>query len=343
MPFADTIRIYQVSGQQLMDLIEDNILRIDRPGEPNTERGFLQFSSDVRYSILLGRKRNDARIQEVTIKGIPLESQLDKEFLIAATSFVRELAGNWENCGDQLQGCHLLNINDYPYSETDYFLRREMVKYILEQGGVTHDSGAKLDGRLQVEEGFDMAITDLSVKEFVDEVSNQNHAMAGAVISNAAVTALSLGYACIKNTQRLNDDDQTFQTRLQQLKSIQEQLLDICDKDATAISVLVSLRTAGEELQGQKLLCELPARISQLSIEAAQTLQDFRTFAHEQVKDDLEMSINLLSGTAQSAMLLLDSNLRIWTDKELAEQFEPVLETIIAEITLIKPVKRIRA
>jgi formiminotetrahydrofolate cyclodeaminase len=168
--------------------------------------------------------------------------------------------------------------------------------------------------------------------------------MAGAVISNAAVSAVSLGFACIRNTQRFLDEKSTaYQSRLDQLASVQEQLLDICDKDANAIGLLVSLRNAGEEMQGQRLLCEFPARISQLSIMAAQTLQDFRNLVNERVKDDLEMSINLLTGTAQSALLLLDSNLRIWTDPELANQFEPILEGLINDIEHLNPVNRIRS
>jgi 2',3'-cyclic-nucleotide 2'-phosphodiesterase (5'-nucleotidase family)/formiminotetrahydrofolate cyclodeaminase len=343
MPFADTIRFYQLSGHQLKELIKDNALRIDRPGEPNTERGFLQFSSAVRYSIQLGRTRAEARVTNLKINGVNLESQLENSFVVAATSFIRELAGNWESCRDQLQGCELVDLQAFPYSESDYFLRREMVKYILEEGEITHKTGAKKDERLIVEEGMDMEITELSVREFMKEVSNQNHAMAGAVIANAAVSAVSLGFACIRNTQRqLDEEKQPYQTKLQQLNSIQEQLLDICDKDATAISTLVPLRNTGEEMQGQRLLCEYPARISRLSIMAAQTLQDFRPFVHERVQDDLEMSISLLTGTAQSAMLLLDSNLRIWTQKELTDQFEPIVDELIRDVAAIEPVKRIR-
>lgn len=343
MPFADTIRFYQLTGHQLKELLQDNALRIDRPGEPNTERGFLQFNRSICYTIQLGRNRADAKIKNITVNGKKLESQLEKTFVVAATSFIRELAGNWENCHDQLEGCQLVNIHAYPYAESDYFLRREMVKYILENGGITHASGAIKDQRLIVEEGNDMEITELSVREFMKEVSYQNHAMAGAVIANAAVSAVSLGFACVQNSQRfLEEDKQPYQTKLQQLASIQEQLLDICDKDATAISTLVSLRNAGEEMQGQRLLCEYPARTSQLSIMAAQSLQDFRGSVHERVRDDLEMSISLLAGTAQSAMLLLDSNLRIWTEKELADQFEPVMDELISEIETLEPVKRIR-
>jgi 2',3'-cyclic-nucleotide 2'-phosphodiesterase (5'-nucleotidase family)/formiminotetrahydrofolate cyclodeaminase len=344
MPFADTIRIYRLTGEQLLALIIDNAYRIDRPGEPNTERGFLQFSKELRYKILLGRTRQDASVTDISIDHVNIEDLMDKTFYIAATSFVRELAGNWENCHDQLEGCQLSNFHSFDYVETDYFLRREMVKYISAHQGVTRNSGAQMDGRLKVEEFMEKAITDLSVKEFSKEISYQNHAMAGATIANAAVAAVSLGFACIRNTQRfIAENDSTHQHLLDQLASIQEQLLDVCDKDATAIATLVSLRNAGDEMQGQRLLCEYPSRISQLSIQAAQTFQDFRGCVHERVRDDLEMSINLLAGTAQSAMLLLDSNLRIWQDESLADQFEPVLEAIIDDIALLKPVKRIRS
>jgi formiminotetrahydrofolate cyclodeaminase len=168
--------------------------------------------------------------------------------------------------------------------------------------------------------------------------------MAGAVIANAAVSALSLGFACIRITlQQLADQATPYQSKLDQLASIQEQLLDICDKDATAIGLLVSLRNAGDEMQGQRLLCEFPTRISQLSIMAAQVMQDFRSHIIDQVKDDLEMSINLLAGTARSAMLLLDSNLRQWRDPALGDQFEPLLEGLISDIEHLSPVKRIRS
>jgi 2',3'-cyclic-nucleotide 2'-phosphodiesterase (5'-nucleotidase family) len=344
MPFADTIRFYRLTGSQLRDLIHDNSRRIDLPGEPNTERGFLQFSQALRYGVELRRTRADIRVSQIIMNGRPIEEQLEQEFIIATTSFVRELAGNWENCGDQSPDCDFLHINDFPHIESDYFLRRELVNYIIDRGGITHETGAKLDGRLRVEERMTEQITNLSIREFNREISFQNHAMAGAVIANAAVSALSLGFACIRITlQQLADQATPYQSKLDQLASIQEQLLDICDKDATAIGLLVSLRNAGDEMQGQRLLCEFPTRISQLSIMAAQVMQDFRSHIIDQVKDDLEMSINLLAGTARSAMLLLDSNLRQWRDPALGDQFEPLLEGLISDIEHLSPVKRIRS
>jgi hypothetical protein len=64
---------------------------------------------------------------------------------------------------------------------------------------------------------------------------------------------------------------------------------------------------------------------------------------NERVKDDLEMSIKLLHSAASTAMLLLDSNLRIWHDKNLHEKYEPILSELISSISAIDPVYRIRS
>ncbi len=82
MPYADTIRLVQITGKHLQALLDDNARRADRPGEPHTERGFLQFSQQVRYTIELGESRSQARATNVTLDGLPLEGQLDRRVLI---------------------------------------------------------------------------------------------------------------------------------------------------------------------------------------------------------------------------------------------------------------------
>ncbi len=97
MPFADTIRIYRLTGKQIYDLLQDNASRIDRPNEPHTERGFLHLSCQIRYSIALGSNRSDSSAFQITLNGVPIEDQFEKEFLIAGTNFIREYADSWEN------------------------------------------------------------------------------------------------------------------------------------------------------------------------------------------------------------------------------------------------------
>jgi formiminotetrahydrofolate cyclodeaminase len=189
-------------------------------------------------------------------------------------------------------------------------------------------------------------VTENTVRQFIDEISDQRHAMAGAVIAASAAQATALGKACLQITlehQRdiLKSDDIT--THIEQLVSIKNSLVDWCDRDATAIAEYVALRDAGDELRGQQLLCDAPAKVSHLSIKAANILQDFRLLVFERVKDDLEMSITLLTGTAQAAMLLLDSNLRIWPEPALLDKYEPIRANLETEIRYLTPVARLRS
>jgi 5'-nucleotidase/UDP-sugar diphosphatase len=150
MPFADTIRFCKVTGEQLKKLLDDNARRINRPEEPNTERGFLQFSREIRYQVILGKKRLDTRTAEITVCGIPLEEVLTRTFRIAYPNFLREASHAWEGYAAKELGIPILHISDWPYKDSDLFLRRQMVAYIQQNGGVTEAGGASRDGRLVV-------------------------------------------------------------------------------------------------------------------------------------------------------------------------------------------------
>ena len=185
-----------------------------------------------------------------------------------------------------------------------------------------------------------------STRQFIDEVSRQQHAMAGAVIAISAAQAAALGEACMHLSlePQAGSAVSIHETHdLAQMAEIKHRLLAWGDRDATAIAEFVALREAGQELSGQQLLCTAPAEVSQLSITAARILQAFRSLVAERVKDDLEMSITLLAGTGQAAMLLLDSKLRIWPEPRLLEQFEPILAGLSQQLGQLTPVARIRA
>jgi hypothetical protein len=183
-----------------------------------------------------------------------------------------------------------------------------------------------------------LKVTALTVAEFTAHVSGQKHAMAGAVIAASAAEAVALGQVCVSISQ---DAVPTRNAPVEALDQIRLQMLTFTDRDANAIAELVAMRAAGQELQGRQLLCQLPADLCRACIQAAEILQDFRPQTDERVRDDLEMSIRLLSGAAGAAMLLLDSNLRHWPD--LAPTFEPILSDLLTGLETIQPVKRIRA
>lgn len=188
-------------------------------------------------------------------------------------------------------------------------------------------------------------MTQQPLEQFAGHVAQQGHAMAGAVIAASAAQATALGTACMRISLALGGDNlnaAAVTDRIEHMERIAASLLDWCNRDATAIGEFVALREAGNELAGQQLLCHSPAEISRLAIESAKMLQDFRPLVHMQVRDDLEMALTLLTGTARAAMLLLDSNLRHWPEAALLEQFEPTLASLLREIHALTPVERLR-
>jgi formiminotetrahydrofolate cyclodeaminase len=190
-----------------------------------------------------------------------------------------------------------------------------------------------------------LRLTEKTVRQFIEEVSDQRHSMAGAVISAAGAQATALGEACMQisldhQVDKLDWQDVT--SRIEQMVHIKQTLIEWCNQDASAIAEYVALREAGQELQGQRLLCESPAEISRLCIEAATGLESFRPLVFEQVQDDLELAVSLLAGTAQTALLLLDSNLRSWPEPYLLAEFEPILADLTQQLDKLSPVRRIR-
>jgi 5'-nucleotidase/5'-nucleotidase/UDP-sugar diphosphatase len=148
MPYADTLRLYQITGSQFQALLADNAVRVDHPHEPDHERGFLQFSRAVRYTIALKKERSAAQALEITLHGAPLAAQLERSFTIVTTSFIRNSAIAWETKWRSSSAYPLIDIATFPFQETDFLLRHEMVVYIRESGGVTRSCGAQQDGRL---------------------------------------------------------------------------------------------------------------------------------------------------------------------------------------------------
>jgi len=154
MPYADTIRLVQLTGKHLQALLDDNARRADRPGEPHTERGFLQFSQQVRYTIELGESRRQARATSIMVEGVSLEGQMDREFSVACTSFCREAALPWERYTSQNLHMPLTSLPADSHIETELLLRDEMIAYIRQHGGVTREAGVRRDGRLIILESI---------------------------------------------------------------------------------------------------------------------------------------------------------------------------------------------
>ena len=152
MPFADTLCLVRLSGREILMLLQDNAQRLDRPGQPHTERGFLHFSRKVRYAIRLDVAGDSAQAEDVVVDGQPLGHSLDRTFLTATTSFVRGLAGGWEAYFRTRLSRPLFDLQQLPQEYTALFVRDLLEAYVTAHGGVLPEGGAQRDGRLRVSE-----------------------------------------------------------------------------------------------------------------------------------------------------------------------------------------------
>ncbi len=185
-------------------------------------------------------------------------------------------------------------------------------------------------------------LLDLSARELADHIASRRHAMAGAVIALSASQACALGEACVRISVGSEAEGPCGDGIAELLSGAKRGLLGLAGSDGDAIAAYAALRDAGRPLEGQELLCELPAETGRLAVAAAEALEAFRSRVVEQVHDDLEMAIVLLKGDATAAMLLLDSNLRIWPEAALHLRFEPLRAELEAAIRRLEPVSRLR-
>lgn len=188
-------------------------------------------------------------------------------------------------------------------------------------------------------------LTDKTIRQFIEEVSDQHYALAGAVIAASAAQAAALGEACMQislDNQVDSLDWQDVTARIEQMLHLKNMLIEWCDQDTNAVAEYISLREAGVELSGWRVMCESPAEISRLSFEGLNLLQEFRPLVFGRVQGDLELAIRLLAGTAQTAKLLLNSNLHAWPVPALLQEFEPILAKLEQQSSQFLPVQPIQ-
>ena len=98
MPFADSILILTMTGRDIQAMLDSNAQRAVRPEElaatppidlkTYVSRGFLHFSSGLRYRIALGAGAGEARAVDVTIAGRKVAEVLDRPFRVAFGSYI---------------------------------------------------------------------------------------------------------------------------------------------------------------------------------------------------------------------------------------------------------------
>jgi 2',3'-cyclic-nucleotide 2'-phosphodiesterase (5'-nucleotidase family) len=143
MPFADTIVIVNMTGQQIKDMLMSNAQRIVRPDElldlnDYISRGFLHFSSAIRYTIKLNSDVTGAVAEDIMLNNKAIDQQLDKVFKVALSDFLTlRGAEGWNN------------LTNLPQHDTGYVYRNEIIAFI-KKTRILDETVVRDDGRLKV-------------------------------------------------------------------------------------------------------------------------------------------------------------------------------------------------
>lgn len=158
MPYADVIRIVEMSGQQIKDLLQSNAKRLVRPGEQVklagfVSRGFLHFSGGIKYTVNLGNDATRAQAVGITLAGQSVDAVLDRKYRVVFSDYISNGNEGWKGA-PILAGLPSaivgFDIKALGAKDTGLIYRNEIAAYIKAKQVVSAATGARKDGRLSV-------------------------------------------------------------------------------------------------------------------------------------------------------------------------------------------------
>jgi 2',3'-cyclic-nucleotide 2'-phosphodiesterase (5'-nucleotidase family) len=152
--YADSVVLIRLPVDDLQAFLDDNARRLDALDEPHEERGFVQFSRELRYRIPADAGGHaERRAIDITLNAEPLAQLLGRRrepLLIATTSFYRQFALPWE-LRARTRGLNILDSTSLAQLVTSLGVRDELVAFVRRAGGVTPAGGLLRDGRLRLD------------------------------------------------------------------------------------------------------------------------------------------------------------------------------------------------
>ena len=168
-PYADTIYVVEMTGQDIKDIVENNAPRIARKetlipfgGENDPagfiETGFLHFSEGIRYTIVLGDTDVQNKATDITLHGEPIDNVLEKTYQVAINSYLAIGRGGWQGekvgqgLSDDFIGYNLKALCAEHGLDLGLVFRNEIISYIQSdcKGLIGEATGVQKDGRLNV-------------------------------------------------------------------------------------------------------------------------------------------------------------------------------------------------
>ncbi|MCK6453379.1 MAG: 5'-nucleotidase C-terminal domain-containing protein [Alphaproteobacteria bacterium] len=160
MPFADALQTAELTGAELRAIVANNAARIVRPEElagggvdvrHYVSRGFLHFSSGLRYAIRLAHSPEAALSEDIAVGGRALAD--GARYRVAFTNYVG--AGGY---GESWNGSPIaggvpgaipsFDLRPIAKRELGLVFRNEIVAQVRAFGRIGPATGARLDGRL---------------------------------------------------------------------------------------------------------------------------------------------------------------------------------------------------
>lgn len=162
MPYADVVDVATVTGAQIRDMLNSNAKRILRAEESAdadlagfVSRGFLHFSSGIRYRIDPGASAAQARAVDITLNGIPIEDVLDQTYTLAFNSYISLGAFGETWNGNPIGGgvageIPSVDVRGFDWNHTGLVYRNELIAALRDMGEISETTGVVLDGRLSI-------------------------------------------------------------------------------------------------------------------------------------------------------------------------------------------------
>jgi len=144
-PYADSIVLRRFTPAQMRAFLDDNALRYNPTGWPvaeGEERGFVQFSREVRCRVETAAANDQPGRYECTIAGRDLQAELTgrtQPYLVACSSFLRQLAHGWER-EQRVAGVALFDLHAVPEEQTGLALREALVAHVREMLGASTEA-----------------------------------------------------------------------------------------------------------------------------------------------------------------------------------------------------------
>ena len=183
-------------------------------------------------------------------------------------------------------------------------------------------------------------LTNKTVRQYIDAVSDQYYPMTGPVIALMAAHAAALAEACMQlsldhQVDKLDWQDVTG--RIGQMAHFKDTLVEWSNQDIASGRIDDALAA----VNGYRLaLCDYSTEIAKLSTQAVRVIQDFRPLTYRQVAGDLDIAVSLLTGTARAALQLLADNLTVEIGSDSVQKYRVVMADLtsqLAQLTAAQP------